>query len=108
MAAVSAPSMTARTMLAPSISRRRSSRSASAPAGRAKSSHGTVTAKASPAISVGEPQRDQRERDLDDPVGQVGQRRRRPQPPEGGTQALGCDLRHDLRIADRFEKNKSM
>jgi len=43
-----------RTQFAPSIARRRSSRSASIPAGSANSSHGSVNANASPAISTGE------------------------------------------------------
>lgn len=51
---VTAASSPPRTKFAPSIARRRSSRSTSAPAGSAKSSHGRVNANASPAISPGD------------------------------------------------------
>jgi hypothetical protein len=49
-----ATSSVARRTLAPTIALRRSSRSDIAPAGRANSSHGSVSANASPAIRVGD------------------------------------------------------
>lgn len=52
--AASATTRTARATLAPTIASRRSRRSASAPAGSAKSSHGSVRANVSPATSAGE------------------------------------------------------
>ena len=68
------------------IVRSRSSRSASAPACSAKSSHGSRAARATPATAPGErvmPQREQGERDLEDAVGEVRQRRRGEQLPVG-------------------------
>jgi hypothetical protein len=53
-ASTSTASSAARTRFAPSIARRRSSRSASAPAGSANSSQGSVKAKTRPAISAGD------------------------------------------------------
>jgi hypothetical protein len=51
---MSTTSSAARAISAATIARRRSTRSAMAPAGRANRSHGSERAKASPAINVGE------------------------------------------------------
>ena len=76
-------------MSAVTIAMRRSTWSASAPAGSANSSQGSVTAKVTrrPARGVGQGDGDQRQRDLDQPVGEVGQGRGRPQLPERLTEA---------------------